>query len=83
MNGVTTRTGAAALVLACAGGELVTFPEAFAEGVRYATVERGNLKEEIFASRAALEAVKNGQPIRAGPRSRWSTTGMENCTAMS
>jgi hypothetical protein len=49
-----------------AGGELVKFPENFAEGVLYATVTRGNLKEEIFTDRAAIDAVKNGQPIPSG-----------------
>jgi len=49
-----------------ADGELVKFPEAFADGVLYATVTRGTLKEEIFASRAAIEAVKAGQPIPSG-----------------
>jgi hypothetical protein len=49
-----------------AGGELVRFPENFADGVLYATVARGDLKEEIFTSRAAIEAVKSGQPIPSG-----------------
>ena len=49
-----------------AGGGLVRFAGDFAEGVLYATVERGNLKEEIFTSRAAIDAVKACQPIRAG-----------------
>ena len=49
-----------------AGGELVKFPDNFADGVLYATVERGNLKEEIFTSRETLDAVKNGQPIPSG-----------------
>src|SRR5215218_1083137 len=49
-----------------AGGELVKFPENFAEGVLYAMVTRGNLKEDIFTNRAAIDAVKNGQPIPSG-----------------
>jgi hypothetical protein len=49
-----------------AGSELVKFPENYAAGVLYATVERGNIHEEIFASRAAIDAVKNGQPIPSG-----------------
>jgi hypothetical protein len=48
------------------GGELVKFPENFADGVLYATVERGNIREEIFTSRATIDAVKNGQPIPSG-----------------
>jgi hypothetical protein len=49
-----------------AGRELVKFPENFTEGVLYATVNRGNIREEIFTSRAAIDAVKNGQPIPSG-----------------
>ena len=67
---VTTVLGltvVAALVWqAQAGGELVKFPENHADGVRYATVERGTLKEDIFTSRATIEAVKAGQPIPSG-----------------
>ena len=75
MKAITTKTGAASLMLAAcatlawqakAGGELVKFPENFSEGVHYATVERGSIKEEIFTSRAAIEAVKAGQPIPSG-----------------
>jgi hypothetical protein len=70
------RTLATALALAIAGalasqaeagGELVKFPENFAEkDVLYATVERSNIKEEIFTSRATIDAVKSGQPIPSG-----------------
>jgi hypothetical protein len=68
----TLRTIATALAIgvastlawqAKAGRDLVKFPENYAEGVLYAAVERNNLKEEIFTSRAAIDAVKNGQPI--------------------
>lgn len=75
MKIISIRAVATALALAVlagvgwqakAGGELVTFPESYADGVRYATVERGNIREEIFTSRAAIDAVKNGQPIPSG-----------------
>lgn len=49
-----------------AGGGLIKFPKNYAEGVRYATVNRGSISEEIFTSRAAIDAVKNGQPIPSG-----------------
>jgi len=51
-----------------AGGELVKFPERYAEGVRLSRPvgERGNIVEEIFTSRAAIDAVKRGQPIPSG-----------------
>ena len=45
---------------------LVKFPETYAEGVRYAVVDRGNIHEEIFTSRVAIDAVRNGQPIPSG-----------------
>jgi hypothetical protein len=46
--------------------ELIKFPERFTEGVLYATVERGNVKEDIFTSRAAIEAAKAGRPLPSG-----------------
>jgi 4-oxalocrotonate tautomerase family enzyme len=49
-----------------AGRELVKFPENYASGVHYDTVNRGNIREEIFATRPAIEAVKNGRPIPSG-----------------
>jgi hypothetical protein len=51
-----------------AGGALVKFPERYAEGVRLSRPvgERGNIVEEIFTSRAAIDAVKRGQPIPSG-----------------
>jgi hypothetical protein len=51
---------------ALAAGDLVTFPDGFADGVRYAMVERGNIREEIFTSQSAVEAVKKGKPIPGG-----------------
>jgi hypothetical protein len=49
-----------------AGRALVIFPGNFAEGVHYATVTRGNITEEIFTSRAAIDAVKQGEPVPSG-----------------
>ncbi len=75
MKAVAIHTLATALALAVAaalagqaraGGELVKFPENYAEGVLYATVNRGNIREEIFTSRATIDAVKRGQPIPSG-----------------
>ena len=72
---MSIRTLSAALTLGAtislagqaeAGGDLVKFPEDHAEGVHYATVNRGNIREEIFTSRTAIDAVKNGQPIPSG-----------------
>jgi hypothetical protein len=51
---------------AIAGGELVKFPENFVNGVLYTTIYRGNIKEDIYTSRAAVDAVKSGKPIPGG-----------------
>ena len=59
-------TAAAAAWQARAGRELVSFPETFAEGVRYATVTRGNIKEDIFTSQAAIDAAKADKPLPSG-----------------
>jgi hypothetical protein len=45
---------------------LVRFPEGFDRGVRYATVQRGNITEEIYANPETIEAVKAGRPIPSG-----------------
>lgn len=49
-----------------AASDLVKFPDNHAEGVLYATVERGNLREDIFTSREAIDAVKAGRPLPSG-----------------
>src|SRR3954452_23116936 len=49
-----------------AGSDLVKFPENYATGVHYTTVNRGNIREEIFANRETIGAVKKGQPILSG-----------------
>ncbi|ASS92556.1 cytochrome P460 family protein [Peribacillus simplex] len=43
--------------------ELVKFPENYDKGVNYTTVNRGNVREELYTSQEAIEAVQNGQPI--------------------
>jgi len=51
---------------AVAGRELVQFPEKFEQGVHYATVRRGNIIEELYTSRAAINAAKKGQALPRG-----------------
>jgi hypothetical protein len=46
--------------------ELVKFPENYDKGVNYTTVHRGNVREELYTSREAIEAVQSGQPIPSG-----------------
>ena len=53
-------------VKAFAGGELVQFPANFETGVHYATVNRGTIKQDLYTSRAAIDAVKTGQPLPSG-----------------
>jgi hypothetical protein len=70
MRAVSTKALLATLAVAVAatldwqakaGGELVKFPENFAQGVHYATVPRGNIRQELFTSPEAVDAVKNGE----------------------
>jgi hypothetical protein len=51
---------------AFASADLVRFPHDFDKGVLYATVERGNLKEQIFTSREAIAAAKRGEALPSG-----------------
>ncbi|WP_338786177.1 cytochrome P460 family protein [Metabacillus sp. FJAT-53654] len=46
--------------------ELVEFPENYNKGVNYTTVHRGNVREELYTSQEAIEAVQNGQPFPDG-----------------
>lgn len=48
------------------GNNRVAFPANYKGGVHYATVERGNIREEIYANREAVEAAKKGQPLPSG-----------------
>lgn len=51
-----------------AGGDLVKFPENYAKGKLYGSVDRPDIKEyrEFYTSQAAIDAVKKGQPIPSG-----------------
>jgi hypothetical protein len=51
-----------------AGGDLVVFPENYAKGVLYTTVDRADNKQyrELYSTPAAIEAVKAGKPIPSG-----------------
>ena len=59
-------TAGAALGMAVWASEIsspVQFPENYKQGVHYATVERGNVREEIYTSREAIEAASKNQPL--------------------
>jgi len=45
---------------------VVKFPEQYAEGVRYAVVRRGDIRQQIYTSQAAIDAVRSGKPIPSG-----------------
>jgi cytochrome P460 len=51
-----------------AGGDKVAFPENYAKGVLYTTVDRPDVKQsrELYTSAEAIAAVKAGQPIPSG-----------------
>jgi len=51
-----------------AGGEKVAFPENYAKGVLYTTVDRPDVKQyrELYASKEAVDAVKAGKPMPSG-----------------
>jgi len=51
-----------------AGGDKVAFPSDYAKGVLYTAVDNPNTKQyrELYAPKAALDAVKAGQPIPSG-----------------
>jgi hypothetical protein len=55
-------------VAAKAGGDKVSFPENYAKGVLYTTVDRADNKQfrELYSTPEAIEAVKSGRPIPSG-----------------
>ena len=58
----------AATVSVRAGGDKVAFPENHAGGVLFTTVDRADNKQfrEFYASAAALDAAKKGEPLPNG-----------------
>lgn len=51
-----------------AGGDKVVFPENYAKGVLYTTVDRADNKQyrELYSTPEAIEAMKAGRPIPSG-----------------
>ena len=60
--------GLALAIQVRAGGDKVAFPENYAAGLLYNTVDRYDVKQyrEQYATFAAVEAVRKGQPIPSG-----------------
>jgi hypothetical protein len=68
---VLSLAGLAAITVTVAvhaGGDKVMFPENYAKGVLYATVDRADNKQyrELYAPKDAIDAVKAGKPIPSG-----------------
>jgi hypothetical protein len=67
-----TACAALAVVFAAlparAGGDLVKFPENYATGVLYTTVDRADNKQyrELYTTPAAVAAAKKGEPLPSG-----------------
>ncbi|MBX9590608.1 MAG: cytochrome P460 family protein [Hyphomonadaceae bacterium] len=64
-----TALAAVALTMAVrAGGEKVAFPESYAKGVLYTTIDRADIKQyrELFSTPEAVAALKAGRPIPTG-----------------
>jgi len=69
--GIFCATALAGVALAAAvqaGGDNVKFPENYAKGVLYTTVDRPDNKQyrELFSTPEAIEALKAGKPIPSG-----------------
>jgi len=60
--------GVALTAVVRAGGDLVVFPENYAKGVLYTTVDRADNKQyrEFYSTPEAIEAVKAAKPIPSG-----------------
>lgn len=58
--------GTLAVLQAWAANDRVQFPENYKDGVHYTTVNRGGIREEIYANLEAITAAKAGQPLPNG-----------------
>ena len=68
---IAAVTGAAVVALAMqayAGGDKIAFPQDYAKGVLYTTVDRPDNKQyrELYGPAAALDAAKKGEPLPSG-----------------
>jgi hypothetical protein len=55
-------------ITAKAGGDKITFPENYAQGVLYTTLDRPDIKQyrELYGPAGALESAKKGEPLPSG-----------------
>jgi len=65
---IAASAALAVVLTARAGGDKVAFPEDYAKGVLYTSVDRADNKQyrEQYTSRAAIDAAKKGQPLPSG-----------------
>jgi Cytochrome P460 len=65
---IAASAALAVVLQARAGGDKVAFPEDYAKGVLYTTVDRPDNKQyrELYTSAAAVDAAKKGQPLPNG-----------------
>ncbi len=63
---ILTFIGAASVWQAWAENDRVQFPENYKNGVHYATVNRGGVREELYSSPEAIAAAKRGDPFPDG-----------------
>jgi hypothetical protein len=60
--------GSAVVLHVHAGADKVAFPENYAQGMMYYSFDRPDVKQyrETFVTSAAIDALKNGQPVPSG-----------------
>jgi Cytochrome P460 len=65
---IATIAGLTAAIEVRAGADKVVFPENFASGVIYMTIDRAQSKQvtAYYTSREAIEAAKKGMPLPSG-----------------
>jgi len=65
---VASVVGLAAAVAVRAGGDKIVFPENYAKGVVYMTLDRAGSKQitEYYISQEAINAAKKGMPLPSG-----------------
>ena len=69
LAGLAALAGAqAGLAREPASGDEIVFPETYAKGVLYTTVDRADIKQyrELYATADTIDAVKAGKPIPSG-----------------
>jgi hypothetical protein len=65
---VATVAGLTAAIEVRAGGDKIAFPESYAKGVVYLTIDRTGSKQvtEYYVSQEAVDAAKKGTPLPSG-----------------